>query len=151
MTNPDIRCRFAPSPTGYLHVGSARTALFNWLFARSVGGTFVLRIEDTDGDRNRPELIDVIFDELRWLGIDWDEGPSFQSESRDRHRQVVSDLLASGHAYLSERVDEQNTVVDGAELVDGGAEDLDGVVQLPHLFHRGFYFSFCWAGSYKCY
>jgi glutamyl-tRNA synthetase len=78
-----------------------------------------LRIEDTDGDRNRPELIDVIFDELRWLGIDWDEGPSFQSESRDRHRQVVSDLLASGHAYLSERVDEQNTVVDGAELVDG--------------------------------
>ncbi|MFB0902098.1 MAG: glutamate--tRNA ligase family protein, partial [Acidimicrobiales bacterium] len=119
MTNPDIRCRFAPSPTGYLHVGSARTALFNWLFARSVGGTFVLRIEDTDGDRNRPELIDVIFDELRWLGIDWDEGPSFQSESRDRHRQVVSDLLASGHAYLSERVDEQNTVVDGAELVDG--------------------------------
>ena len=119
MTNPDIRCRFAPSPTGYLHVGSARTALFNWLFARSVGGTFVLRIEDTDGDRNRPELIDVIFDELRWLGIDWDEGPSFQSESRDRHRQVVSDLLASGHAYLSERVDEQNTGVDGAELVDG--------------------------------
>jgi len=119
MTNPDIRCRFAPSPTGYLHVGSARTALFNWLFARSVGGTFVLRIEDTDGDRNRPELIDVIFDELRWLGIDWDEGPSFQSESRDRHRQVVSDLLASGNAYLSERVDEQNTVVDGAELVDG--------------------------------
>lgn len=79
----------------------------------------MLRIEDTDGDRNRPELIDVIFDELRWLGIDWDEGPSFQSESRDRHRQVVSDLLASGHAYLSERVDEQNTVVDGAELVDG--------------------------------
>jgi len=79
----------------------------------------VLRIEDTDGDRNRPELIDVIFDELRWLGIDWDEGPSFQSESRDRHRQVVSDLLASGNAYLSERVDEQNTVVDGAELVDG--------------------------------
>ena len=119
MTNPDIRCRFAPSPTGYLHVGSARTALFNWLFARSVGGTFVLRIEDTDGDRNRPELIDVIFDELRWLGIDWDEGPSFQSESRDRHRQVVSDLLASGNAYLSERVDEQNMVVDGAELVDG--------------------------------
>ncbi|MCL4118073.1 UNVERIFIED_CONTAM: hypothetical protein GTU68_049298 [Idotea baltica] len=96
MTNPDIRCRFAPSPTGYLHVGSARTALFNWLFARSVGGTFVLRIEDTDGDRNRPELIDVIFEELRWLGIDWDEGPFYQSESRDRHRQVVSDLLSSG-------------------------------------------------------
>ena len=119
MTNPDIRCRFAPSPTGYLHVGSARTALFNWLFARSVGGTFVLRIEDTDGDRNRPELIDVIFDELRWLGIDWDEGPFFQSDSRDRHRQVVTDLLANGRAYLSERVDEENVVIEGSELVDG--------------------------------
>lgn len=120
MTTTDtIRCRFAPSPTGYLHVGSARTALFNWLFARAVGGTFVLRIEDTDGDRNRPELIDVIFDELRWLGIDWDEGPIFQSEARDRHRQVVSDLLTSGRAYLSERVDEANVAVEGTELVDG--------------------------------
>ena len=118
MTNDNIRCRFAPSPTGYLHVGSARTALFNWLFARSVGGTFVLRIEDTDGDRNRPELIDVIFDELRWLGIDWDEGPFFQSEARDRHRQVVSDLLNSGRAYLSERVGEENVTVEGTELVD---------------------------------
>lgn len=114
-----IRCRFAPSPTGYLHVGSARTALFNWLFARSVGGTYVLRIEDTDGDRNRPELIDVIFDELRWLGIDWDEGPIFQSEARERHRQVVAELLGSGRAYLSERVDEQNVEVAGSELVDG--------------------------------
>ena len=119
MTNPAIRCRFAPSPTGYLHVGSARTALFNWLFARAVGGTFVLRIEDTDGDRNRPELIDVIFDELRWLGIDWDEGPFFQSEARDRHRAVAADLLASGRAYLSERVDEENVEVEGDELVDG--------------------------------
>jgi len=119
MTNETIRCRFAPSPTGYLHVGSARTALFNWLFARSVGGTYVLRIEDTDGDRNRPELIDVIFDELKWLGIDWDEGPFFQSDARDRHRQVVSDLLSSGRAYLSERVDEQNVEVPGTELVDG--------------------------------
>ena len=101
----DIRCRFAPSPTGYLHVGSARTALFNWLFARATGGTFVIRIEDTDGDRNRNDLIDVIFDELKWLGIDWDEEPVFQSERRDRHRQVVTDLLAAGKAYHVRKVE----------------------------------------------
>ncbi len=121
MTNNNdnnIRCRFAPSPTGYLHVGSARTALFNWLFARSVGGTFVLRIEDTDGDRNQPEIIDVIFEELRWLGIDWDEGPFFQSDARDRHRQVVSDLLGTGHAYLE---DSDKNMVESSELLEGHA------------------------------
>ncbi len=118
MTNQDIRCRFAPSPTGYLHVGSARTALFNWLFARSVGGTFVLRIEDTDGDRNRPELIEVIFDELRWLGIDWDEGPFYQSDARDRHRQVVTDLLVAGRAYLE---DSDKNLVESTELLDAHA------------------------------
>lgn len=118
MTDSDIRCRFAPSPTGYLHVGSARTALFNWLFARSTGGTYVLRIEDTDGDRNRPELIDVIFDELRWLGIDWDEGPFYQSDARDRHRQVVAELLAAGRAYLE---DGDRTTVEGTDLLDGHA------------------------------
>ncbi len=109
-----IRCRFAPSPTGFLHVGSARTALFNWLFARATGGTFVLRIEDTDGDRNRLELIDVIFEELQWLGIDWDEGPLYQSENRERHRQVVSDMVGRGHAYL---VNADNEVVDQTELL----------------------------------
>lgn len=117
-TGAEIRCRFAPSPTGYLHVGSARTALFNWLFARATGGTFVLRIEDTDGDRNRPELIDVIFDELKWLGIDWDEGPLFQSERRDRHREVVAEILAAGHAY---QVDGDNNTVESTELLDGHA------------------------------
>ena len=119
MTTDSIRCRFAPSPTGYLHVGSARTALFNWLFARSVGGTFVLRIEDTDGQRNRPELIDVIFDELRWLGIDWDEGPFFQSECRDRHREVVAELLATDRAYLFDGTGAEKTPVEGTEMVDG--------------------------------
>jgi len=114
----EIRCRFAPSPTGYLHVGSARTALFNWLFARSVGGTFCLRIEDTDGDRNRPELIDVIFDELRWLGIDWDEGPVFQSEARGRHREVTTNLLKAGRAYLE---DADKNVVESDEILDGHA------------------------------
>ena len=76
--------RFAPSPTGYLHVGGARTALFNWLFARNQGGTFILRIEDTDVERNRPELVEGILDGLRWLGLDWDEGPIHQSERLDR-------------------------------------------------------------------
>jgi glutamyl-tRNA synthetase len=70
-----IRVRFAPSPTGYLHVGGARTALFNWLFARRHGGVFVLRIEDTDVERSQPEMVTGILDGLRWLGIDWDEGP----------------------------------------------------------------------------
>ena len=88
------RVRFAPSPTGFLHVGSARTALFNWLFARSTGGTYVLRVEDTDAERNRPELTESLLAELEWLGLDWDEGPLYQSERRDRHREVVEDLWA---------------------------------------------------------
>src|ERR1700757_5546835 len=73
----DVRVRFAPSPTGYLHVGGARTALFNWLFARNQRGTFILRVEDTDVERNRPELVEGILEGLRWLGLDWDERPPF--------------------------------------------------------------------------
>jgi glutamyl-tRNA synthetase len=95
-----VRVRFAPSPTGYLHVGGARTALFNWLFARNQGGTFVLRIEDTDVDRNRPELVDGILDSLRWLGLDWDEGPFHQSARLAGYRAAAEKLLASGAAYL---------------------------------------------------
>ena len=110
------RVRFAPSPTGYLHVGSARTALFNWLHARSTGGTFVLRIEDTDAERNRPELTEALLAELEWLGLDWDEGPYYQSERLDRHREVVEDLLARGLAYLC---DADNDEVDGTALSDG--------------------------------
>ena len=110
------RVRFAPSPTGYLHVGSARTALFNWLHARSTGGTYVLRIEDTDAERNRSELTDSLLAELEWLGLDWDEGPFYQSERRDRHREVVEDLLVRGLAYLC---DADNHEVAGSTLVDG--------------------------------
>ncbi len=95
-----IRVRFAPSPTGYLHVGGARTALFNWLFARNQGGTFVLRIEDTDVDRNRPELVDGILHSLRWLGLDWDEGPFHQSQRLAKYRVAADQLLKSGAAYL---------------------------------------------------
>lgn len=95
-----VRVRFAPSPTGYLHVGGARTALFNWLFARNQGGTFILRVEDTDVDRNRPELVDGILDSLRWLGLDWDEGPFHQSQRLAGYRAAADKLLASGAAYL---------------------------------------------------
>src|SRR5215469_15013767 len=93
------RVRFAPSPTGYLHVGGARTALFNWLFARHEGGTMLLRIEDTDVDRNRPELVDGILAGLKWLGVEWDEGPFFQSQRLDMYRVAAERLLASGAAF----------------------------------------------------
>lgn len=93
------RVRFAPSPTGYLHVGGARTALFNWLYARHTGGTFVLRIEDTDRDRSSDAHTQVILDGMRWLGIPWDEGPYFQGAEGRRHRADAERLLAEGKAY----------------------------------------------------
>src|ERR1700685_549973 len=93
------RVRFAPSPTGFLHVGGARTALFNWLFARHEGGTLLLRIEDTDAERNRPELVDGILEGLKWLGIEWDEGPIFQSQRGELYRAAAERLLATGAAF----------------------------------------------------
>ncbi|HEV8599342.1 MAG TPA: glutamate--tRNA ligase [Gemmatimonadales bacterium] len=98
MSTPP-RVRFAPSPTGYLHVGGARTALFNWLYARKTGGVFVLRIEDTDQQRSTEENTQVILDGLRWLGLQWDEGPVFQGEAVARHRADAERLLAEGKAY----------------------------------------------------
>src|SRR3990172_6407633 len=94
-----VRVRFAPSPTGYLHVGGARTALFNWLFARNTGGTFILRIEDTDTARSTEEHTRDILDGLTWLGITWDEGPHFQGAEVERHRQNAERLLTEGKAY----------------------------------------------------
>jgi glutamyl-tRNA synthetase len=91
--------RFAPSPTGFLHIGGARTALFNWLFARHAGGKFLLRIEDTDRARSTQAAVDAIFDGLRWLGLDWDEEPTFQFSRAPRHVEVVHQLLAEGKAY----------------------------------------------------
>ena len=110
------RVRFAPSPTGFLHVGSARTALFNWLYARSTGGTYILRVEDTDQERNRTELTQQLLKELEWLGLDWDEGPIFQSEKLERHREVVKTFLEDGHAYLC---DDENREVEGSVLAEG--------------------------------
>ena len=88
-----VRVRFAPSPTGYLHVGGARTALFNWLFARRRKGTMILRIEDTDAERNKPELVEGILNGLRWLGIDWDEGPYHQSQRLNLYYEAAERLL----------------------------------------------------------
>jgi glutamyl-tRNA synthetase len=119
MTTP--RVRFAPSPTGYLHVGGARTALFNWLYAKNTGGTFVLRIEDTDKERSTEAHTQVILEGLSWLGITWDEGPFFQGTCYDRHRADAQKLLAANQAYrcfcTREELDQQRAA---AEKGGGG-------------------------------
>src|ERR1700745_4472980 len=94
-----MRVRFAPSPTGALHIGGARTALYNWLLARGQDGPLVLRIEDTDRERSTPENVEQILDALRWLNLDYDEGPIFQSERADRHRAAPAHLLAARHPH----------------------------------------------------
>ncbi|MES2321756.1 MAG: glutamate--tRNA ligase [Pseudomonadota bacterium] len=95
-----VRTRFAPSPTGYLHLGGARTALYSWAFARHFGGTFILRIEDTDVERSTPEAVQAIIEGMQWLGLDHDEGPFYQMQRMDRYREVVGQMLAAGTAYL---------------------------------------------------
>src|SRR5210317_340264 len=94
-----IITRFPPSPTGYLHVGGARTALFNWLYARHMKGKFVLRIEDTDAARSTQASVDAIFEALEWLGIDWDEGPFFQSRRYPVYQEHIDKLIQTGNAY----------------------------------------------------
>jgi glutamyl-tRNA synthetase len=96
-----MRARFAPSPTGALHIGGARTALFNWLLVHNMGGELVLRIEDTDRERSTPEHVEQILDSLRWLALDWDEGPILQSARAERHQEALQALLRAGHAYRS--------------------------------------------------
>ncbi len=128
-----MRVRFAPSPTGALHIGGARTALYNWLLARGQGGTFVLRIEDTDRERSTPENVEQILDALRWLNLDWDEGPIFQSQRADRHREVMAELLASGHAYRSNATTDDVRVYKerhGAERGFRGQPEETGAVRL---------------------
>ncbi|MBI0415953.1 MAG: glutamate--tRNA ligase, partial [Nitrosospira sp.] len=94
-----IRTRFAPSPTGYLHIGGARTALFSWAYARRHGGKFVLRIEDTDLERSNTQSTQAIIDGMAWLGIDYDEGPFYQMQRLERYREAAEQLLRSGDAY----------------------------------------------------
>ncbi|MEW5785325.1 MAG: glutamate--tRNA ligase [Bacillota bacterium] len=106
----EVRVRFAPSPTGELHIGGARTALFNYLFARAAGGTFILRIDDTDQERSKPEYIDALMEAMCWLGLDWDEGPYMQSQNLDEYNRQAARLLADNRAYhcycLPEELDE---------------------------------------------
>jgi glutamyl-tRNA synthetase len=128
-----MRVRFAPSPTGALHIGGARTALFNWLLARHAGGTFVLRIEDTDRERSTPENVEQILDALRWLELDWDEGPILQSERAERHGEVLESLIESGHAYRSNATAEDVKAYKaehGQEQGFRGQEESSGAVRL---------------------
>ncbi len=128
-----MRLRFAPSPTGALHIGGARTALFNWLAARHAQGQLVLRIEDTDRERSTPEHVEQILDALRWLELDWDEGPIFQSQRAERHQEVLERLLRSGHAYRSSATADdvrEYKVSHGADRGFRGAPEDLGAVRL---------------------
>jgi glutamyl-tRNA synthetase len=128
-----MRVRFAPSPTGALHIGGARTALFNWLLARHEGGTLVLRIEDTDRERSTPENVEQILDALRWLELDWDEGPVMQTERSQRHGEALQALLASGHAYRSGATAQDVKAFKqlyGADRGFRGEAEQDGAVRL---------------------
>ena len=103
MSESEIRVRFAPSPTGKVHIGNIRAAIYNWLFARHVGGKFLLRVEDTDLERSTPEAIQVLFECMEWLGLDYDEEVFYQTKNVKRHLEVVDQLIASGHAYKCEK------------------------------------------------
>ncbi|MBW2568279.1 MAG: glutamate--tRNA ligase [Deltaproteobacteria bacterium] len=122
----NIVTRFPPSPTGYLHVGGARTALFNWLYARHTKGRFVLRIEDTDTKRSTQASVDAIFEALEWLGIDWDDGPYFQSRRFDIYQTYIQKLLDSGHAYYCTCSQEKIDAMRKKALASGGKPKYDG-------------------------
>jgi glutamyl-tRNA synthetase len=128
-----MRVRFAPSPTGALHIGGARTALYNWLMARHAGGTLVLRIEDTDRERSTPENVAQILEALAWLELDFDEGPLSQVERSPRHEEVLAQLLADGHAYRSTATGDDVKAwkaANGADRGFRGTEEADGAVRL---------------------
>ncbi len=122
----NIRLRFAPSPTGYLHIGGARTALFNWLLARKQGGTFILRIEDTDVARSTQESVDAILQGMEWLGLDWDAGPFYQSDNFPLYKEKVQQLLAEGKAYRCYCSSEELEAKREKALKDGGKPKYDG-------------------------
>ena len=128
-----MRVRFAPSPTGALHIGGARTALFNWLLARHAGGKLVLRIEDTDRERSTPENVEQILDALRWLELDWDEGPIMQTARSERHREALQTLLDAGRAYRSSATADDVRAykqLHGAERGFRGEAQAEGAVRL---------------------
>ena len=122
----EIVTRFAPSPTGFLHIGGARTALFNWLYARKMGGKFLLRIEDTDRERSTPEAVDAILDGLKWLGLDWDGEAVHQFARADRHREAAMQMLASGTAYRCYATAQELTEMREAQKAAGLPPRYDG-------------------------
>jgi glutamyl-tRNA synthetase len=121
-----VRTRFAPSPTGYLHIGGARTALFSWAYARKHGGTFVLRIEDTDVERSTPEAVQAILDGMNWLELNYDEGPYYQMRRMPRYKEVIQQLLDSGHAYYCYTTPEELDVLREAQRERGEKPRYDG-------------------------
>jgi len=133
----NIVTRFPPSPTGYLHVGGARTALFNWLYARHMKGKFVLRIEDTDIKRSTQASVDAIFEALNWLGIDWDEGPFFQSRRFDIYQQYILKLLDSGHAYYCTCSQEKIDTMRKEAMAVGGKPKYNGTCRDKGLAKTG--------------
>ncbi len=122
----ELRVRFAPSPTGYLHVGGARTALFNWLLARKQGGTFILRIEDTDVERSTRESVDAILEGMKWLGLEWDEGPFYQSDSFPLYKEHVRKLLDAGKAYKCYCTSEELDAKRNLAMEEGRKPKYDG-------------------------
>ena len=135
-----IRVRFAPSPTGFLHVGGARTAIFNWLFAHKTGGKFLLRIEDTDVQRSGPDEVDAIIQGLQWLGLDWDEEIIYQSQRLQIYRKYIDELLLSGKAYkcfCSKDEIERQRQKAAKDACDGRADDAraNGVFRSAKFYH----------------
>ncbi len=126
MTEPVVT-RFAPSPTGFLHIGGARTALFNWLYAKKLGGKMLLRIEDTDRERSTKEAIAAILDGLKWLGLDWDGEVIYQFSRAARHREVAEQLLAGGKAYRCYATAEQLTAMREKARAEGRTRLYDGL------------------------
>ncbi|MCB5189713.1 glutamate--tRNA ligase [Methylobacillus arboreus] len=121
-----VRTRFAPSPTGFLHIGGARTALFSWAYARKHAGQFVLRIEDTDVARSTPEAVQAILDGMSWLGLDWDEGPFYQMQRMDRYKEVISKLLNEGKAYYCYSSKEELDALREQQMIEGKKPRYDG-------------------------
>ena len=124
--NRPVRTRFAPSPTGYLHVGGARTALYSWAYARKHGGSFILRIEDTDIERSTQASIDAILDSMAWLGLDWDEGPFYQMQRLERYAEVAQQLIKGGHAYWCYASKEELDAMREAQRAQGLKPRYDG-------------------------
>ena len=130
-----IKTRFAPSPTGYLHVGGARTALYSRLFARNHGGEFVLRIEDTDLERSTPEAIEAIMDGMNWLSTEWDEGPYYQTKRFDRYNAVIDQMLEEGTAYKCYCSKERTEALREEQMAKGEKPRYDGRCRHSHEHH----------------